>query len=129
MNQIAGDARPSRHPRRRPDAIGGARTRRTVLRAALALAALGSVAAAAAPAGQVASATAAQPSVAALKREYLRCDRASSQVRLTLEAAAYCGAVSDELLRREFDGDLDLLLAWWRSARQATPPDSGRGSP
>ena len=137
MNEIARDNRLSRRPRRRRDAVGGTRTRtrtrRTILlaaRALLAMAALGSVVAEAAPAaGQVVSSAPARPSVAALKHEYLRCDRASSQARLTLEAAAYCGAVSDELLRREFDGDLDLLLAWWRSARQAPVPQSGPGSP
>jgi len=66
------------------------------------------------------SAAVAQAPVAALKREYLRCDRVASQQRLATEAALYCSAVSEELLKREFEGDLERLLAWWREARLAS---------
>jgi|SRR6476619_1207256 len=60
------------------------------------------------------------PSIEALKREYLHCERISSQRRLSMHGMAFCGAVSDQLLKREFGGDLDLLLAWWRGERQAS---------
>src|SRR5215216_1284097 len=60
------------------------------------------------------------PSIDALKREYVRCERISSQRRLSMHGMAFCGAVSDQLLKREFGGDLDLLLAWWRAERQAS---------
>jgi len=134
MNEITRDERLPRRPRGRRNAVGGdVMPKRAVALAArglLVLAALGSVVAQAGPGvAEGASPAPTQPSVIALKREYLRCDRAASQTRLTLAAAAYCGAVGDELLRREFAGDLDLLLAWWRSERQAPLPESGRGSP
>ena len=56
-------------------------------------------------------------SVQRLKEEYLRCDRASSRQRLPSQAAIYCSTVSEELLQREFAGDFDRLLAWWREQR------------
>jgi hypothetical protein len=59
------------------------------------------------------------PSIEALKSEYLHCERVSSQRRLSLHGMAFCSAVSDQLLKREFGGDLDLLLVWWRGERQA----------
>ena len=35
-----------------------------------------------------------------------------------MHGMAFCSAVSDQLLKREFGGDLDLLLAWWRGERR-----------
>lgn len=60
------------------------------------------------------------PSIEALKSEYLHCERVSSQRRLSMHGMAFCSAVSDQLLKREFGGDLDLLLVWWRGERQAS---------
>lgn len=60
------------------------------------------------------------PSIEALKSEYLHCASISSQRRLSMHGMAFCSAVSDQLLKREFRGDLDLLLAWWRGERQAS---------
>ena len=60
------------------------------------------------------------PSIGALKSEYIRCERISSQRRLSMHGMAFCSAVSDQLLKREFGGDLDLLLAWWRGEQQAS---------
>lgn len=103
--------------------LGEVRAGRTVtlaIQGMLAFAAFCSVPAAAQSAAcHVSASELAKASVGALKRGYLRCDRASSEERLTLAAAVYCSAVSDELLRREFMGDLDLMLAWWRAARAA----------
>ena len=59
------------------------------------------------------------PSIDALKSEYLHCGRISSQRRLSMHGMAFCSAVSDQLLKREFGGDLDMLLAWWQGERQA----------
>jgi len=60
------------------------------------------------------------PSIEALKSEYRHCERVSSQRRLSMHGMAFCGAVSDQLLKRGFAGDLDLLLVWSRGERQAS---------
>jgi len=119
MNEIGRDAPLAPwSPHRR-----SVRARRAVVVAArglLALAALTGGAAEAEPSTrQAATAAVAQTPAPALEREYLRCDRAASQYRLTMEAVAYCGAISEELLQREFDGDFDRLLAWWQMAKRA----------
>lgn len=90
------------------------------LQGLLAVGALHGVAAAAEPAARQVGASALERApVSALMSDYLRCDRLASRQRLPTEAAAYCIAVGDELLKREFDGDFDRLVAWWRGARQA----------
>lgn len=104
--------------------LARSRTVAVAIQGALAIATLCTGPAMAQPATrQFASSALAQAPVGALKRSYLQCDQVSSQERMTLAAAAYCSAVSDELLRREFRGDLDLMLAWWRSQRRAPTPD------
>ena len=60
------------------------------------------------------------PSIGALKSEYLRCEYIASQRRLSMHGLVFCKAVSDQLLKREFGGDLDLLLAWRSADRQAS---------
>ena len=67
------------------------------------------------------------PSIETLKSEYLHCERISSQRRLSAHGMVFCNAVSDRLLKREFGGDLDLLLAWWQ--RQAPATGSVRDTP
>jgi len=57
------------------------------------------------------------PSIAALKRQYLECDRQASTQRLDWTTASHCSIVSEQLLQRGFAGDFDRLLAWWREAR------------
>lgn len=123
MNQTGRDQRLRRQTaRRRQSVLGEVGVRRTVAVAAQSMLAFAALLGGPTPAQTVAEPVAfpalATASVPALKREYLRCDRVSSQHRLTLEAGAYCSAVSGELLKREFEDDLDLLLAWWRAARQ-----------
>ena len=123
MNQIGRDERLENWNAR----SGGACARRAAawtLRGLLAFAALcGSPAKSEPPARQVNSPALAQADVPALKSDYLRSDRASSQHRLPPEAAAHCSTIGEELLKREFDGGFDRLLAWWQVARQAPLPE------
>jgi hypothetical protein len=55
---------------------------------------------------------------AQLKQIYLACDRASSSTRLSVQEAMKCSVVSEELKQREFGGDFERMLAWWRTQRQ-----------
>jgi hypothetical protein len=57
-----------------------------------------------------------EPNIAALKRQYLECDRQASTQRLDWAAASHCSIVSEQLLQRGFAGDFNRLLAWWREA-------------
>ncbi len=54
---------------------------------------------------------------ARLKATFLRCDQESSQRVLDLGEAVPCAMAWDTLLKREFGGDVDALLAWWRAHR------------
>lgn len=56
-------------------------------------------------------------SVEALKSSYLLCDRVTSGGRMDPATAIRCTQVSDALLRREFRGDFDLMIAWWRAEK------------
>lgn len=127
MNEIARDERLDAHGSRAGSVwVGELRTSRCValaIQGLLAFAAPLAGPAAAEPARQSTSSLVAQASIPDLKREYLRCDRVSSRQRLAPEAGAYCSTVGAELLKREFDGDLDLLLVWWREARHAAVPE------
>jgi hypothetical protein len=60
-----------------------------------------------------------EPNIAALKRQYLECDRQASTQRLDWTTASHCSIVSEQLLQRGFAGDFGRLLAWWREARNA----------
>ena len=60
--------------------------------------------------------------IAELKRQYLACDRQATTRRLSLGEAHVCSLVAEALLQREFEGDFERLLAWWRSRRQSTSP-------
>lgn len=53
-----------------------------------------------------------------LKSVYLTCERAASSTLLDFATAAFCSRHSEELLRRGFAGDFNLLLAWWREAKE-----------
>jgi hypothetical protein len=55
---------------------------------------------------------------AQLKHIYLACDLASSSNRLAMQEAMKCSVVSEELKQREFGGDFERMLAWWRTQRQ-----------
>jgi hypothetical protein len=54
---------------------------------------------------------------ARLKATFLRCDRESRQRVLSLDEAAPCSIAWDTLLKREYGGNLESLLAWWRAHR------------
>lgn len=56
-----------------------------------------------------------------LKRVYLVCDRAASRQLLDVATAVHCSYVSEALLKRAFGGDFELLLAWWRIAKNDAP--------
>lgn len=52
-----------------------------------------------------------------LKRAYLRCDLEANLRPLTSSRAMGCSLLAEHLLQQAFGGDLDKLLAWWRTAR------------
>ncbi len=62
-----------------------------------------------------------------LRAEYLKCERVSSRERIGPIAMAWCASVSDVLLRRDFGGDIERQLAWWRKARAEYTPPAARG--
>jgi hypothetical protein len=72
-----------------------------------------------ATAGACAQPAPSEPNIAALKHQYLECDRQASTQRLDWAAASHCSIVSEQLLQRGFAGDFERLLAWWRDARAA----------
>jgi hypothetical protein len=53
-----------------------------------------------------------------LKATYLECDRLSSQTAVDQQFMVTCGMVSDVLLHREFGGNLERQLQWWKRARE-----------
>lgn len=55
-----------------------------------------------------------------LEDVFLRCARESSEHMLGLDEAVPCAMAWDTLLKREFGGDIDALLAWWRAHREDT---------
>jgi hypothetical protein len=54
-----------------------------------------------------------------LKSAYLDCESRATTEFLDAGDAANCSVVYEELKQRVFGGDLDRLLAWWRSQRDA----------
>lgn len=57
-----------------------------------------------------------------LKIMYLYCSAESERVVLGQQAMMVCSLGHEALLKRVFGGDLDALLAWWRTHRE---PRSG----
>ena len=49
----------------------------------------------------------------------LACDRAATRTVLDVAAASFCSRYAEELLRRGFADDFDLLLRWWLEAKEA----------
>ncbi len=56
-------------------------------------------------------------SEAELKIGYLECDQLAASTFLSMDSAANCSMVAEELLERSFGGSFQQLLDWWRSAR------------
>lgn len=61
-----------------------------------------------------------------LKAFFLHCSRVAEQRVLPLAEAAVCSVGYEVLLKREFGGDFDALLAWWRVRRPETVDDARR---
>lgn len=64
-------------------------------------------------------------SEAELKTVYLACDQLASTTFLNSDTAADCSMVAEELLERSFGGRFELMLEWWRSARNECRQYSG----
>ncbi len=58
---------------------------------------------------------------AALHAYFLRCEAASRGGLLVLDDAIRCAMAWDALLKRDFNGDVEGLLAWWRKNRHLQP--------
>jgi hypothetical protein len=54
-----------------------------------------------------------------LENAFWRCDRAATQQLVDAGTAALCGAITEELKAKRFEGDFDMLLAWWRENKDA----------
>ena len=57
-------------------------------------------------------------SSADLRSAYLHCDRVSREVVMDVDSMSACVAISDVLLHRDFHGDLNKQLNWWKMARE-----------
>ena len=62
-------------------------------------------------------ASAASP--ADLERAFWLCDYAGTNGGVDSGAAATCSAVTEELKIRNFNGDFDAMVAWWRQHKPA----------
>lgn len=56
-------------------------------------------------------------SSAQLRAAYLECDRVTAESRADLGVMITCQMVGDVLRRRDFGGDFERQLQWWRAAR------------
>lgn len=64
-----------------------------------------------------------------LEQAYLGCTQTSTTRRLSHGEAAACSETAERLLQQRFGGDLDRLLAWWRSVGAAgDAAGSGQGA-
>ena len=52
-----------------------------------------------------------------LKRVYLACEAAAMATRMSGPDAMHCSMVAEALRQQVFDGDIEKLLAWWRTHR------------
>jgi hypothetical protein len=64
--------------------------------------------------GQARSSDLRTVSIGELKEAYLACERATGSRALAGSEAMQCSVVYEELKRRAFAGDFNMLLAWWR---------------
>jgi hypothetical protein len=55
-----------------------------------------------------------------LEDVFLRCTHESSERLFGPEEAVPCAMAWDTLLKRQFSGNIDALLAWWRAHREDT---------
>jgi hypothetical protein len=54
---------------------------------------------------------------AALRQAFLRCDREASRRMMDFAEGVHCAVAWDTLLRRDYAGNVDKLLDWWRKQR------------
>ena len=54
-----------------------------------------------------------------LEQTFWRCDYTATRFGMHATPYAACSAVTQELMRRKFDGDFEKLLQWWRQNKQA----------
>lgn len=52
-----------------------------------------------------------------LKAIFLRCSAQANQQLMDFDSAASCSIGYEALLKRDFAGDFQALMAWWRSQR------------
>ncbi len=52
-----------------------------------------------------------------LKAIFLRCSAQANQQMMDFGSAAACSVAYEALLRRDFAGDFQALMAWWRTQR------------
>jgi len=64
------------------------------------------------PEHEIAGASSAQ-----LRAAYLECDRVTAESRADLGVMIHCQRVGDVLRRRDFGGDFERQLQWWKAAR------------
>lgn len=62
-----------------------------------------------------------------LERVFMRCDAESSSNVLGFQEGVLCAMAWDALLQREFGGDVQALLTWWRAQREARPASAQAG--
>ena len=68
-------------------------------------------------------------SSAQLRAAYLECDRVTAETRADLGVMITCGIVGDVLRRRDFGGDFERQLQWWRAARDPYRNAKGAKAP
>jgi hypothetical protein len=64
---------------------------------------------------------------AQLRAAYLECDRISATSRVDQDFMMACERVGRVLRDRDFGGDFERQLAWWRVAREAARPPAEAG--
>lgn len=74
----------------------------------------------AAPAMDSGSEAIAALSSSELRAAYLHCDRVTSESEVEPAFMMDCARVADVLLQRDFAGNLELQLQWWREARRGS---------
>lgn len=62
---------------------------------------------------------------AQLRTAYLECDRITAESRVDQDFMIACQRVGDVLRDRDFGGDFELQLRWWRAARDASRSHRG----
>ena len=89
------------------------------LSSAALVAVLSSFASGRAPADEALSRELSTLSSAQLRAAYLECDRVTSQQSVGPAYMSLCDGIGSVLLRRDFGGDLQRQLEWWKGARAA----------